>query len=268
MRGEADVLIVVYAGTSIGAPSDQYATSSGNVTGEPMILYAEKTIKTDSTQRVFNTALQALCHEYVHAYSNTEPALGNITDYYWDSSSDGHWWMGFSVMSYGHCMFPNRPLQLDPWAKLRLGWVNADVIEPDFYGAVTLPVVEKKYLGGKSKVALIPYSPSFTLDSSSLLNERYLIVENRRAYGFDQDVAANSNDEGLPASNGGFLVKIFLCMDVQRGAIDEPARMLSRVVNILSDSSLSKSGTRTAVRRAESTPSVVRIHPHPARDEM
>lgn len=115
------------------------------------------------------------------------------------------------------------PEMLDPWHRVKLGWLryympgshdsSRLIIAPIDTLNFHLPIVEKKVEGPDPRpfVLLIPVTSNPEDDGWNAPNTRMIIVENRRAIGWDSvivrhEMDANAANYGESAGTGGFLV--------------------------------------------------------------
>jgi hypothetical protein len=209
-----DVVIIYYAGTNVfGYSKDGKFTDS-----EDTIRYAitsERTgVQDDSTAFCF-TYPRVVFHEFLHAaISATDMHYRNIEPY---CVGVGH----FSIMGDNAPLAAYTPEMLDPWHKLRAGWLRYYIPDAriDTLNLVTpidtlnfhLPIVSQPYNGGPPYVLVIPFRLHPDEDGWSRSARRYLIVENRRAVGWDRVVAVEEMSTSSPTygqtrGTGGFLI--------------------------------------------------------------
>jgi len=62
--------------------------------------------------------------------------------------------------------------------------------------------------------------------------------------------------------------KTYLCIDVYGGAIEEPSRRLSSIINILSDESAGKRRAASAIRDGSPAPLSIQIYPQPSNNQI
>lgn len=193
-----DVIIIVYAGVSFGT---YYTREPPGAIG-----FAEKTpYNTSYPDAILNLTMGALVHEYVHAVSDdlldasSHPA-NYIKDYGYDYVMDDVTrarWLGISAM-YGHGL-PNRPLHLDPWAKLMLGWIDYQILEEGEYEDLNLPIIAQPANGVVPHVLVIPIDVPWSTETPDWYRGHYLIIENRRRIdnSFDMTLTDTTSAGGM-----------------------------------------------------------------------
>lgn len=205
-----DIIFVVYSGVAAGSFITQPLWSNSEAA---WVIIPEKTRTQDQEvdeQRknaVFNYRMDGVAHEYIHAFTGLSngsfPLLG---DYNYDPG--GKTWLPFTVMGNGGGP-ETCPLHLTPWEKLILGWLDYEVLPNGITTNYMLPIVEKTYQNCKPKVTIVSIDNTGWpgADNPDWRYGHYLIIENRRAVGFDQYVTVDNNGNQIsPGSTGGFLV--------------------------------------------------------------
>jgi hypothetical protein len=209
-REMCDQIFVVYAGTgSMHTAIYHTSTSPGYA------FFPEKTRHNDHVDDILTFYMSSAVHEYIHMTLNQD-------DYGYD-----RWvhrkhglrdkrarWMGLSGM-YMHGL-QNRPYHLDPWAKLKFGWIDFEILTEGEYVDKSLPFIAQPEDGIVPKVFVIPVNVPWSINAPNWDQGHYLIIENRRRVsgGYDDNVT----EENSP---GGFLVWEFdeRLKDTQRGGL-------------------------------------------------
>ena len=213
-----DVVIIYYAGKNVyrysryGKFMDSEDTISYSITSE------RTGVDGDSNAFCF-TYPRVVFHEFLHAaidaedlhYMNVEPNCSGV----------GH----FSIMGDNAPLAAYTPEMLDPWHKLSMGWLRYYIpgATQDTLNLVTpldtlnfqLPIVSEPYNGGRPYVLAIPivgHPDIDTINGWRDLQRRYLIVENRRAVGWDRVVAVEEMNRSSPTygqtrGTGGFVIR-------------------------------------------------------------
>jgi hypothetical protein len=199
-----DVIVVVYAGCSFGM---YYAF--GPTEDSPCApVISEKTGNPATPENaILQFEMSAAVHEYVHVASEVvidTPAhpLGMLYDYGYDwmyGPVTRSRWLGITAM-YGYGV-PSRPLHLDPWAKLMLGWVDYQILDEGEYFDVSLPIIAQPADGVVPHVLVIPIDVPWTTESPDWYRGHYLIIENRRRIDNSFDMTLTG-----PNSPGGMVV--------------------------------------------------------------
>jgi hypothetical protein len=196
---QCDVVILVAAGQ--GGPHVTDLLTAG----PPFFsIISEKTSSDDSTDAILNFSMAGVIHEYIHAAFNHGDYgydlwtyIGNDRYKLWNRRAR---WTGISGM-YPHSL-PNRPYHLDPWAKLKFGWIDYEILTEDEYVNKSLPIIAQPEDDGIwPKVLVIPIDVPWSFNEPDWDQGHYLIIENRRRVpdSYDDKIADENSD-------GGFLV--------------------------------------------------------------
>ncbi|MCZ7555918.1 MAG: T9SS type A sorting domain-containing protein [Bacteroidia bacterium] len=196
-----DVVIIYYAGLNAFG----YSKAGTFRDSEDTIQYAISSERygVDGDANAFCFIYpRVVFHEFLHAafgaqdlhYKNIKPYCVGV----------GH----FSIMGDSSPLAAYTPEMLDPWHKLRMGWLRYYVPDAlkDTLNLITpidttnfyLPVVSEPYNGGPPYVLVIPFRMHPDVDGWNRSARRYLIVENRRAVGWDRVVAVDEMDKNSP----------------------------------------------------------------------
>jgi M6 family metalloprotease-like protein len=222
-----DVVIIYYAGTN---PYSYSVPGRYRFNADTVISYAITSERTGVDTAVDPNAFcftypRVVFHEILHEAINAKDL--HHTDSSPSCSGVGH----FSIMGDSSPLAAYTPEMLDPWHKLRMGWlryyvpgalkdtlnINTPIDTMDFH----LPVVSAAYNGASPYVLVIPFREHPDTENGwDIGTRRYLIVENRRAVGWDaqinvDEMGSGSPTYGLADGTGGFLVWSF----VQDGGI-------------------------------------------------
>jgi hypothetical protein len=194
---QCDVVILVAAGQ--GGPHETDLLTAG----PPFFsIISEKTSSDNYEDAILNFNMAGVIHEYIHAAFNhgdygydrwTYTGAGTL----WNKRAR---WTGISGM-YPHSL-PNRPYHLDPWAKLKFGWIDYEILTEGEYVNKSLPIIAQPEDDGIwPKVIVIPIDVPWSFNEPDWDQGHYLIIENRRRVpdSYDDKIADESSD-------GGFLV--------------------------------------------------------------
>ena len=199
------VLIIDFAGNSLESAS--YATV-GTYRGIAF------TIQSERYDKCF-TYPSVLFHEFLHIAKDAwdlHQVLQSPT-----VSGIGH----FSLMGDNAMLGSYTPPMLDPWHRLRYGWLryyvpdaqsdSLNLVTPIDTTGFTLPIVEQMYEGEPPYVIVIPIKLHPDSNGWVTDNRHYIIVENRRAVGWDKVIAVTEMETtdssyGDTTGTGGFLV--------------------------------------------------------------
>jgi M6 family metalloprotease-like protein len=195
---EIDLVVVLYAGESpFGA-----ATVGTVEVGSNTVNFS---IHAETYNRCFTYPL-VIFHEACHA-------LFCASDLYDVDNSDGR--AGhYSLMGGNPKYQAYTPPMLDPWHRLRYGWLTVDIRNSgcDLIDEYSLHIVESPNNGSAPSVAVIPVAGTIASGEDYADNSNaYFIIENRRRTGWDINLNYNDNvdDQNFgqtSSTNGGFLV--------------------------------------------------------------
>ncbi|MBE0644086.1 MAG: hypothetical protein IH600_08400 [Bacteroidetes bacterium] len=140
-------------------------------------------------------------HELVHAVTES-----NVDLY---ETNGGHYsLMGSSLLN------AYTPPLLDPWLRITLGWLNVETYDTaGEWTNIDLPAVGERDNGEKPWVLVVPVTgENPTTSDWSYSDKAYLIVENRRIFGWDINLNRDDNHgsptfgQVISGVEGGFLV--------------------------------------------------------------
>ncbi len=211
-----DVLIIWFAGVN------PYGFAQGSTFGMDTsigvvhyVITSERS-QNDSTGIPTFTYPRVTWHEFCHAAFDADDLHHRFPATGYDISGVGH----YSLMGDNSKLGLYTPEMLDPWHRLREGWLR--YYAPDrWLDTLTfttpidttnfrLPIVEERYNGEIPWVLAIPIrshpDSGWTKDG-----EFGIIIENRRAVGWDsvivrEEMAMDSPTYGLATGSGGFLI--------------------------------------------------------------
>lgn len=192
---DVDAVKIIYAGAPIegaGGWTELVDADSIDVTCS---VYAER-----SSMGCFNAPL-VWFHELVHAVT------GSKVDLYNDHTGR-YSLMGASLQN------AYTPSLLDPWHRITLGWLNVEVRDTaGEWTNVELPKVSARDNGDLPWVLVVPITgDNPAMSDWGYIDKSYLIVENRRIEGWDQQLNRDDNlqsttyGEEVSGISGGFLV--------------------------------------------------------------
>ncbi|MBN1448537.1 MAG: hypothetical protein JXA28_11450, partial [Bacteroidetes bacterium] len=209
-------VIVLYAGTILGntATGGRYPVNDSIEIG--VAISAERGNTGYDGVSLFNYPL-VLFHEFFHAAFRADDLhLLRLAEEF-QRSGVGH----YSLMGDNAPQAAFTPPMLDPWHKLRYGWLRYYVPDarldtlnltlPLDTTNFHLPIVEEPFEGGPPYVLVIPIDQhpdevGWATNADPLL--RCIIIENRRAVGWDRVIAVNEDPSQDPHDTtgvGGFL---------------------------------------------------------------
>jgi hypothetical protein len=200
---DVDLVIIIYAGDNPFSASKAGACAVGE--NETMVNYA---FVSETYNRCFSYP-DVLFHEAMHGLFNAdEMYLGGEST----SGLSGH----FSAMGANARYQSYTPGMLDPWHRLKFGWLNFTVPNEgaNEYETTNLHIVEESDNGNPPSVMVIPIDGSIdNVSDFDDLDKRYLIVENRRITNWDQNLNYREDHdnpdrygERVTSSIGGFLI--------------------------------------------------------------
>jgi hypothetical protein len=211
-----DVLIILYAGTN-----HFHYSRAGTFNGLSFAISSERAAN-DLTGAPTFSYPSVIWHEFLHAAIGAEDLHNRNSDCADTSqlcSAVGH----FSIMGDNSHLASYTPPMLDPWHRLRQGWLRYYVPDATYdtlnlhvpldTAAFHLPIVEERFNGDVPYVLVLPVKSHPDINGWAGLGQHLIIVENRRAIGWDSVIVKEENVNQLdPAYGqtsglvGGFLI--------------------------------------------------------------
>lgn len=204
IRPYAMAMLANYPGYDASNYDMIYVIFAGGCTsycvGRPGISPATYGSLTETTTQF--ASLATICHEIGHQLGFTD--LSNEPN---------------KIMKIGHLSLMGQPSpfgmlippHLDPWHKLRKGWIDYVIVNNSLTN-VSLPIMETTYQGSKPFVYILPVQGDFTSQPIDWdeYGKVYYIIENRRATGYDVNLNRYTDNGEMPfatvAGGGGFVI--------------------------------------------------------------